>query len=397
MMTDNIELRTELEKRDRSELNIVSKRLHVRGTSRLNKPDVITRLLECDHNAVRRALEITWWNRHHKDVYVWATTGILAITNIVQLLAYRAQIAQYREQQTPELDCDYSYSHTHDTLSFTITNAGLADASNVWVEESIFMIIGDQVYEGVDVPHFNWIVYNGSRDRIWDIPRSDRDQEAELPGLQRRAFDYLMSRFQTTIISKWTISCTSTTSDKRYKYDEFFVHDLADRSPKRLEETTGGSLIRDQIMTYLSAGPVHHIRIFALTNDFELDAPIDFRISKDGTIHALHSWTKLTIEEFNDTFYWSSEAPPQVSDDITGSLRYTWKYTAGEWGKFTQIKGKTQVMTQVMTTAIGYLEADDRNRVLLDPNLLSKGTGDKTKAMELLRTTRDKFIKNRFK
>jgi len=396
-MTDNTKLCTELEKRDRSELNIVSKKLKVRGTSRLNKTDLIKKLLECDQNAVRRALEITWWDKHHKDVCVWASIVILIIGNIVQYFSYRAQIIQYREQQTPELDCDYSYSHTHDTLNFIITNTGLADASNVWSGESVFMIIGDQVYEGVDVPHFNWIVYNGSRNKIWDIPKNDREQEVELPRLQRKAFDYLMNRFQTSIISKWTISCTSATSPKRYKYEEFFVHDLADRSPKRLEKTTGGSLKRDQIMTYLSVGPVHQIRIFALTNDFELDAPIDFRISKDGTIHALHSWTKLTIEEFNDTFYWSSEAPPQASDDITGSLRYIWKYTEGEWGKFTQIKGKMQVMTQVMTTAIGYLEADDRKRVLSNPDLLSKGTGDKTKAKELLNKMRDKFIKNRYK
>ena len=63
-------------------------------------------------------------------------------------------------------------------------------------------------------------------------------------------------------------------------------------------------------MTYLSAGPVHQIRIFAFTNDFELDTPIDFRITKGGTIHPLYSWTKLSIEEYNNTFYWSSEAPP---------------------------------------------------------------------------------------
>lgn len=396
-MTDNIKLCTELEKRDRSELNIVSKKLKVRGTSRLNKTDLIKKLLECDQNAVRRALEITWLDKHHKDVCVWATIVILIIGNIVQYFSYRAQIIQYREQQTPELDCDYSYSHTHDTLNFIITNTGLVDASNVWAEESVFMIIGDQVYEGVDVPHFNWIVYNGSRDKIWDIPKNDRDQEVELPRLQRKAFDYLMNRFQTSIISKWTISCTSAISQKRYEYDEFFVHNLADRSPKRLEETTGGSIKRDQIMTYLSAGPVHQIRIFALTNDFELDAPIDFRISKDGTIHALHSWTKLTIEEFNDTFYWSSEAPPQVSNDITGSLRYIWIYSKDGWGKFTQIKGKTQVATQAITIGIGYLDFDDRKRVEANPDLLRKGTGDKKKAIELLNKVREKFIKNRYK
>jgi len=55
------------------------------------------------------------------------------------------------------------------------------------------------------------------------------------------------------------------------------------------------------------------------------------------------------------------------------------------------------VMTQVMTTAIGYLEADDRKRVLSNTDLLSKGTGDKTKAKELLNKMRDKFIKNRYK
>lgn len=322
---------------------------------------------------------------------------IALIANIMQYSSYHSQIEQYREQQTPELDCDYSYSHTHDTLKFIITNTGLVDASNVWAEETVFMIIGDQVYEGVDVPHFNWIVYNGSRDKIWDIPKSDRDQEVELPRRQRQAFDNLMNRFQTSIISKWTISCTSATSHKRYKYDAFFVHDLSDKFPGRLENTTGGARKRDLIMTYLSAGPVHQIRIFAFTNDFELDTPIDFRITKDGTIHPLYSWTKLSIEEYNNTFYWSSEAPPQRSDDITGSLRYVWIYNKDGWGKFTSITGKTQVMTLAMTTGIGYLDFDDRKSVEANPDLLRKGTGDKTKAIELLNQVREKFIKNRYK
>jgi len=323
---------------------------------------------------------------------------IISLTgNIMQYSSYHTQIKQYMEQQTPELDCDYSYSHTPDTLKFIITNTGLVDASNVWAEESVFMIIGDQVYEGVDVPHFNWIVYNGSRDKIWDIPKNDREQEVELPRRQRQAFDNLMNRFQTSIISKWTISCTSATSQKRYKYDEFFVHDLSDKLPRRLENTTGGARKRDLIMTYLSAGPVHQIRIFGLTNDFELDTPIDYRITKDGTIHPVHSWIKLSIEEYNNTFHWYSESPPQRSDDITGSLRYVWIYSKDGWGKFMNIKGKTQVMTQAMTIGIGYLDFDDRKRVESNPELLRKGTGDKTKAIELLKNVREKFIKNRYK
>ena len=407
-MTDNKQLYKELERRVKRDLNIVAKKLKVRGTSRLKKEELIIKLIDCDEDALRSALELTWWDKHRKKVY---GGGSMVVTLIISLLGnivqhssyqiqkeqYHTQIEQYREQQTPELDCDYSYSHTHDTLKFIITNTGLVDASNVWAEESVFMIIGDQVYEGVDVPHFNWIVYNGSRDRIWDIPKKDGDQEVELPRRQRQAFANLMNRFQTSIISKWTISCTSATSHKRYKYDAFFVHDLSDNFPERLENTTGGARERDLIMTYLSAGPVHQIRIFAFTSDFELDTPIDFRITKDGTIHPLHSWTKLSIEEFNNTFYWHSEAPPQRSDDITGSVRYIWIYTKDGWAKFNHIKGKTQVMTLAMKIGIGYLEADDRKRVLSNPDLLTKGTGDMTKAKELLNKVRDKFIKNRHK
>lgn len=397
-MTDSTEFCKELDAHTKIELYHAAKKLKVQGISRLTKATLVKRLLEREQNEVRGALkEVTWLDRNKKTEFSWIATVILLLGFTLECSSNRNQIKQYKEQQTPELTCNYSYSHGHDALGFVITNTGLVDASNVWAEESVFLIIGDQAYEGVDVPHFNWIVYNGSREKIWDIPKNSSDQEVELPRLQHKAFDQLMGRFQTSIISKWAISCTSPTSQKRCRYDVFFIHSLSDRLPKRLEETTGGTLKRDQIRTYLSAGPVHQIRIFALTDDFELDAPVDFRITKDGVIHPLHSWTKLSIEELNKTFYWHSEAPPQCSDDITGSLRYVWKHRKGGWAKLNQIKGKTQVMTQVMTTAVGYLNPEDRKRVEANPDLLRKGTGDKTKAIELLNNVKEKFIKNRYK
>jgi hypothetical protein len=124
---------------------------------------------------------------------------VSVIGNVLQYSSYRSQIKQYEEQQTPELDCRYSYNSIKDTLNFAIINVGLVDASSVWVNESIYMIIHDQVYEGVDVPHFNYLVYNGSREKMWDIPR-DKDQTVELPRFQHKAFDYLMDRFHSNII-----------------------------------------------------------------------------------------------------------------------------------------------------------------------------------------------------
>ena len=52
-------------------------------------------------------------------------------------------------------------------------------------------------------------------------------------------------------------------------------------------------------------------------------------------------------------------------------------------------------MTLAMTTGIGYLDFDDRKSVEANPDLRRKGTGDKTKVIELLNQVTEKFIKNR--
>ena len=322
------------------------------------------------------------------------------IGNVLQYCSYRDQIRQYEEQQTPELHCRYNYNSIKDILNFTIINVGLVDASSVWANESIYMIIDDQVYEGVDVPHYNYLVYNNSREKMWDIPR-DRNQPIELPSFQHRAFDYLMNRFQTEIISKWTISYASVMSQKRYILEAFFVHDLTDRNPKNLINTTGGTLKRDRILDYIASGPVHQIRIFDITKDLELDAPINYRITKDYSIHPLNSWTKLSIEEYNNTVYWSGSGESQVADDAKGTVKYIWRCKNGEWEKWVSVGPRSLVATQPMRMPKTYLNYEDAERVESDPTLLEPSITDpeKRKAVEkeILGKARQKFIKNRVK
>ncbi len=166
------------------------------------------------------------------------------VGNVIQYCSYTNEKARYLQQQTPQLDCDYELFSLPDRRALKIRNVGLGDARDVWASEAIFAIINDQVYEGTDVPHFHYLVFNGSRTKIWDIPK-DGEQNLALPSLQGRAFESLMQRFQTELISKWTISYSSPVTVKRYSVEEYFLHSPSERMPKRLTDTVGGQALRN--------------------------------------------------------------------------------------------------------------------------------------------------------
>jgi hypothetical protein len=76
-IADTGQLSTELERLTRSELYLVAKKIKVRGTSRLTKPELIKKLLECHQDTLREVLELTWWDKHHNAVY--GLSSIIAI------------------------------------------------------------------------------------------------------------------------------------------------------------------------------------------------------------------------------------------------------------------------------------------------------------------------------
>jgi len=316
------------------------------------------------------------------------------VGNVVQCRSYRNEKARYLEQQMPQVDCDYELQSLPDQRGFSIRNVGLVDARDVWARETIFAIINDQVYEGTDVPHFNYLVFNGSRTKIWDIPK-DGEQNLTLPSLQAKAFETLMQRFQTELISRWTISYSSPVAGKRYTVEDYFLHTPSERMPKRLTDTVGGQTLRNRINDYLASGPKHEIRIFGLTEDFELDPPLHYLIMKDLSIRPIHEWTKLSIEEIQNSFMEITDfVEPEIADDTTGWVQYIWNHKDGRWSKFVNQK-RAFVVTKSFRMLWTYLTPEDAERVKKDPSLLGSGKRNPEREREVQENAKQKYIQGR--
>lgn len=312
----------------------------------------------------------------HISIIITIVLAIVAL--VIQHYYWRSQVRQYKEQQAPELDCYYEYFATDDVCKFQLKNVGLVDCENIWVEERLFVIVDGEVYEGDDVPHFNYLVFDDSRTRMWDIPK-DSEQLIELQELQHRAITRLREKFKAEIISKWEMSFSSESSSKKYYFEKYFIHAVDDRMPQELESYIGGVSILNSIKDYLALGNKQSIKIFDLTMDFELDTPTNYLIDKDYSIFPLSPWTILSIEDFDNSLHFYAEGEPQPADDAKGTIWLGWKYEDGKWGKWTIVGPKSLVYTKPIRMEIYYLSKEDAERVRRDPKLISAGRQRETK------------------
>lgn len=300
----------------------------------------------------------------------WQALILFVIGGLFAHLYHLNQNQQYLEQQVPEIDCYYKYLAIEDKCEFYIKNVGLVDCKNVWVEEKIYVIVGSVVYEGEDVPRFVYLMFEDSRTKMWDLSK-DSEQPISLEKLQRTAFRRLVEKYKSKIISKWLISFSSETSNKRYLSEEYFIHNLEDRIPQNLHSCVGGESILNKIKDYLALGPPQAIRIFDLTEDFELNTPFHYRINKDYSIIPLYSSTKLSIEEINNSVYFYQSPGPQASDDMRGTITFTWKCLDGKWSKLTRVGPQSQVFSKELVINLsGYLIKEDVERVKKNPELI---------------------------
>jgi len=129
MNINNKQLFKELEKRNRSELNIVSKKLKIRGVSRLSKPDLIKRILGCDQIEIRKALELTWWDRHRITVYSWVGIVGLFLT-IIFFIVENIQNPNPMSQQVGTLKPRYLY--TGNDIFESNTGVGMDQRSQLY-------------------------------------------------------------------------------------------------------------------------------------------------------------------------------------------------------------------------------------------------------------------------
>ena len=319
-------------------------------------------------------------------------TLLLALVALgVQHVYFRIQRGQYLEQQLPDIDCHYEYIALNYTLEFYVKNVGLVDCKNIWVEEKVFAIVDDEVYEGEDVPHFNYLVFEGSRTKMWDLARG-RNRPIELEKLQRKAFSRLVAKFQCKIISRWLISFSNKASTKRYQFEKFFIHGSEDKMPQELQSYVGGISILNKIKDYLASGPRKSIGIFDLTEDFELNTPTHYLINKDYSITPLFPWTILSIEDMNNAVYFIIIFEPQLSDDAKGSIRHVWKCNNEKWTKRTESKRAVSV-TKEEKTLLYYLTKEDSEKVRKNPSLIRLFDPNRQPSSEAHRQQSEKKIR----
>lgn len=79
----NSDTRDLLEHKLRDELNIIARKLRITGYRSLRKDDLVSAILKCDEQLVRRSLSVTWWDRYHNHVYGVVTVVALVFSIVV--------------------------------------------------------------------------------------------------------------------------------------------------------------------------------------------------------------------------------------------------------------------------------------------------------------------------
>ncbi|OOP56282.1 MAG: hypothetical protein AYP45_09450 [Candidatus Brocadia carolinensis] len=289
---------------------------------------------------------------------------------------YKDEVKKYKEQLAPEINCYYKYfyySPNKESYKFIINNIGSIDCKSIWAQEEIYLIIGEQVYEGEGVPHFNYFVYNGSRTHMWDLEK-EKEREIDIVGLQIEAFNILKDNFNPTIISKWKITFLKENSSKRYYYEKYFVFDFYDRIFKDLKDYVGGVSCENKIRDYLSSGKKSCIDIFSLTGDFEVNPPSAFIINPDYSIKPVSLWEKISIDDLNNSLLFSGVEGFEIqpSDDVCkGTICYEWKLENNMWEKVALAAGGATVWSKPIPV-MAYLLDKDAEKVRADPHLLKK-------------------------
>ena len=306
----------------------------------------------------------------------YITISIAICTLLTGYFYHTAVTNRHQEQLVPEIDANYKYFYNQPKTEhkFIVENTGSIDCTNIWAEEEIYLIIDGKVYESNDTPHFNYFIYNGSSDSIWNL-KKEKNVEVKINPLQITAFDLLKENFKPIIITKWKFIYSKENSSKKYFYEKYFIFDFHDRIFKELDSYVGGKSYINKINGYLSFGPNRYIDIFVLTGNFEINPPRAFLVMKDFSILPLNLWTKLKIEDFNNSrLFYPGGLEIQPSDDIRGGfLFYDWCYENGKIVKEIIAKDKGGVEPlyyKAWPMPLVYLSKEDEEKVIKNPEIL---------------------------
>ena len=300
-----------------------------------------------------------------------AALAISIFFNVIQVINNSQLKKQYSDQLIPEIQLDYRYFALGniEKRGLRIKNVGLTLCRDVWVREYIYLIIGDEVYEGLDIPHYHYVSYDGSREKMWDLEKN-KYRDVDLAENQILAFNRVHEKFNAQIVTKWEVKYSSKTS-KTYVYNEYFYYDFRDRNFKSLESMTGGQKLLNMIHDHMNLLSKNIVKIFDLTSDFEINPPEAYLIDENDDILPLNEFTVLSIDQINNAKYFSAgNIEIQPSDDLVGSIWYKWLFQNGKWSKSFSFTGGSSMTSKPLKLLHGYLAADEFQVYLNNPDTL---------------------------
>lgn len=87
----NYDINQLLNSKLRDDLNIIARKLRIAGYRKLRKDDLISSILSCDEQDVRKTLSVTWWDRYHNHVYGAAGIVALVLTILFFVVSFTAK------------------------------------------------------------------------------------------------------------------------------------------------------------------------------------------------------------------------------------------------------------------------------------------------------------------
>jgi hypothetical protein len=332
---------------------------------------------------------------------------ILEFTSLAGLILgywyHTDTIAQYEEQQIPEVEVRYFYNTEREERNIVVTNIGLVDCDRVWVSESVYFIINETVYEGIDVPHLDHFVYHGSKNNMWPIEKSE-SKDLEIVELQTKAFEELYEQYKAIPICRWRVEYSSNKFSKTYINEQFFIYDIESRRYRTPSDHIGGTSYVQAVEDYIRSGPPKTIQIHPMTNNFDLYSPTEFLITVDYNFIPLFPGKTVSLDVFQNALGYFSALGIQPSDDLSnGSLRYAWSQEMGSWCKKILQVGDIRWFSKrlQLQPELKYLSIEDRKKLEQNPSLLGNKinitldiASDCSNSNDAIEKARIKFMSN---
>lgn len=90
----NSEIKSYLKSKIRDELNIIARKLRISGYRGLNKEELVSAILQCDKQTVRRCIKLTWWDRNKNDFY-----GICTVISLMIGISFGVRSCAYSPKE----------------------------------------------------------------------------------------------------------------------------------------------------------------------------------------------------------------------------------------------------------------------------------------------------------